>query len=160
MAVLVRAPAGWLWWLGVVALAVTATVRRKRYVALARSASRAGKTVILQDRAVSVRVWRRAHRCHLATAFLLAGAASFAAPAAGGMLLAGVGVGLWWKALWIGRWEEANESLLWVRTDALLGPWAVGDPAHPAVRGYLTTGVIAGDARPGGAKRAVAKAAR
>ncbi|MFD4998859.1 hypothetical protein [Streptomyces buecherae] len=187
VAVLVRAPAGWLWWLGVVAagigllvpsvtgrtigvlagaalflvaLAVTATVRRKRYAALARSASRAGKTVILQDRAVSVRVWRRAHRWHLAAAFLLAVGASFAAPAAGGMLLAGVGVGLWWKALWIGRWEEANESLLWVRTDALPGPWAIGGPGHSAVRGYLTTGVVAGDARPGGAKRVVAKAAR
>ncbi|WEV27436.1 hypothetical protein OYE22_21235 [Streptomyces sp. 71268] len=187
VAVLVRAPAGWLWWLGVVAagigllfpgvtgrtigvlggaalflvaLAVTATVRRKRYLALARSASRAGKTVILQDRAVSVRVWRRTHRWHLAAAFLLAVAASFAAPAAGGMLLAGVGVGLWWKALWIGRWEEANESLLWVRTDALPGPWAVGGPSHAAVPGYLTTGVVAGDARPGGAKRVVARAAR
>ncbi|MFE6779903.1 hypothetical protein [Streptomyces sp. NPDC057702] len=180
VAVLVRAPAGWLWWLGwgaaglgllvpsvtgrtigvlagaalfLVALAVSALVRRGRYAALARSASRAGKTVVLQDRAVSVRGWRRAHRWHLAALFALAVGTSFVAPATVGMLLAGVGAGLWWKALWIGRWEEDHDALLWVRTDALPGPWSLGGPGHASVRGYLTTGAIAGDARPGGARR-------
>lgn len=186
VAVLVRAPAGWLWWLGVVAAgigllvpgvtgrrigvlagaalfliaaAVTAVVRRGRYLQLARSASRAGKAVFLQDRDVTVRGWRRAHRWHLALAFLAAVGASFAAPAAAGMSLAGVGVGLWLKAGWLGRWERAQESLLWVRTDTLPGPWTIGGPGHGSVRGYLTTGVIAGDARPGGAKRNQATAA-
>lgn len=186
VAVLVRAPAGWLWWLGliaagigllvpgvtgrkigllagaalfVIAVPVAAGMRRRRYEGLARAASRAGKTVFLQDRHVSVRGWRRAHRWHLALAFLLAIGASFAIPAAAGLLLAGTGVGLWLKAGWLGRWEQANESLLWVRTDSLPSGWAVGGPGHASVRGYLTTGVVAGDARPGGAKRRTAGAA-
>ncbi|MFH8349462.1 hypothetical protein [Streptomyces sp. NPDC018045] len=181
VAVLVRAPAGWLWWPGVlaagagllvpgltgrrigvyagVALFVVAAygvfaVRRKRYAHLAKAASRAGKSVILQDRAVTLRVWRRAHRWWLLLAFVAAAGSAFALPAAGGMLLAGAGLGLWAKALWLGRWEREHDALLWVRTEAAVR----GGPAGRDVRGYLTTGVAAKDARPGGAKAARPKA--
>ncbi|MFT2017676.1 hypothetical protein ACMA1D_17820 [Streptomyces sp. 796.1] len=180
VAVLVRAPVGWLWWLGLlaagcgllvpgvtgrrigvlagaalflIALAVAATVRRGRYGKLAGAASRAGKSVALQDREATVRDWRLAHRWPLVAVFLVAVGASFAVPAAPGLLLAGTAAGLWWKALWLGRWEHEHESLLWVRTDELPRPWALGGPGHAAVSGYLTTGVVAGDARPGGARR-------
>ncbi|NEB81334.1 hypothetical protein G3I40_39920, partial [Streptomyces sp. SID14478] len=104
-AVVVRAGAAPMWWLGVAAagigvlpagftgrrigvlggavlfLAVAAAVaytRRKRYVALGRGASRAGKFDVLQDRQVTVRNWRRGHRWWLALAFLAALAGAFA----------------------------------------------------------------------------------
>ena len=86
VAVVVRAGAGPLWWLGVfaagigvlvpgltgrrigvlagaalfiVATGVVAYVRRGRYTALSRSVARAGKHDVLQDRAVTARDWRR-----------------------------------------------------------------------------------------------------
>lgn len=179
VAVIVRAPARWLWWLGVVAAGigvavpgftgrrigvlagavffliaavVAGLVRRRRYAGLAKAASRAGKSVILQDRAVTARVWWRARRWWLLLAFLVAVGSSFALPAAGGMLMAGLGVGLWAKAVWLGRWERTQDALLWVRTD-----WLGGGPGGKNVRGYLTTGIVAGDAAPGGAKRARAE---
>lgn len=182
VAVVVRAPAGWLWWLGVlaagvgvlvpgltgrrigvlagaalflIAAVVTFLVRRGRYLELARAASRAGKSVFLQDRAVTVRARRRALRWWLLPAFLAAVGSSFAMPAAVGMLLAGVGAGLWAKALWLGRWERANDALLWVRVE-----WAArGRPAGKGVGAYQTTGIVAGDAGPGGARRGRAAAA-
>ncbi|MGW7691523.1 hypothetical protein ACWGMA_22110 [Streptomyces asiaticus] len=182
VAVIVRAPAGWLWWPGVLAAGIGALVpgltgrrigvlagaalfliagfavflvRRKRYLELARDASRAGKAVFLQDRAVTVRTRRRALRWWLLLAFLAAMGSSFAVPAAGGMLLAGLGAGLWAKALWLGRWERAHDALLWVRTERV----PRGRPAGKAVDGYQTTGIVAGDAGPGGARRSRATAA-
>ena len=128
VAVVVRAGAAPLWWLGVLAAgigllapgltgrrigvltgaalfvlatAVVAGARRKRYAALAAAASRAGKHDVLQDRAVTVRNWRRGHRWWLLLAFLAALGSAFAAPAAGGMLLAGCGAGLWLKSAWL-----------------------------------------------------------
>jgi hypothetical protein len=178
VAVVVRAGAAPLWWLGVcaaglgllvpgvtgrrigvlggaalflVAAAVVARVRRRRYTALARAAARAGRHDVLQDRAVSVRNWRRGHRWWLLLAFLAALAGSFAAPAAGGMLLAGCGAGLWLKAAWIGRRERELDTLLWVRVDWL--DRYGGRPAGRAVKGLRSTGVSAGDAAPGGARR-------
>lgn len=178
VAVVVRAGAAPLWWLGVfaagigvlvpgltgrrigvlagaalflVAMAVVASTRRGRYRALARPAVRAGRHDALQDRAVSVRNWRRGHRWWLLLAFLAALGGSFALPAAGGLLLAGCGAGLWWKASWIGRLEEADQSLLWVRVDWLRA--GAGSPAGKAVKAYRTTGLAAGDATPGGARR-------
>lgn len=180
VACVVRAGAAPLWWLGACAagvgllvpgltgrrigvltgavlflLAVTlvAGTRRKRYAALARGAARATKHDVLQDRAVSVRNWRRGHRWWLLLAFLAALGGSFAAPAAGGMLLAGCGAGLWLKAAWLGRRERADEALLWVAVDRLRGG---GRPAGKAVGAYLTTGVAAGDAAPGGSRRRTA----
>ncbi|MEV5007761.1 hypothetical protein ACIQFZ_16330 [Streptomyces sp. NPDC093064] len=181
VAVVVRAGAAPLWWLGVfaagigvlvpgmtgrrigvlagaalflVTAAVVACVRRRRYRALARGAARAGRHDVLQDRAVSVRVWRRGHRWWLAPAFLAALGSSFVLPAAGGLLLAGAGVGLWLKAAWLGRLERAEDTLLWVRVD-WLGKRG-GHPAGKAVRGYRGTGLAAGDAAPGGARRRTA----
>ena len=178
VAVVVRAGAAPLWWLGVLAAgigllapgltgrrigvltgaalfvlatAVVAGARRKRYAALAAAASRAGKHDVLQDRAVTVRNWRRGHRWWLLLAFIAALGSAFAAPAAGGMLLAGCGAGLWLKSAWLGRREQADEALLWVRVD-----WLRGGAAHPAgqrVRAYRSTGIAAGDAAPGGARR-------
>jgi hypothetical protein len=178
VAVVVRAGAVPLWWLGVfaagigvlvpgvtgrrigviagaalflVTAAVVALLRRKRYVALAGGAARAGKHDVLQDRAVTARNWRRGHRWWLLLAFLAALGSAFAVPAAGGMLLAGVGVGLWLKAAWLGRLERGSEELLWVRVD-WLGRGA-GAPAGKRVKAYRATGVAAGDAAPGGARR-------
>ncbi|MHC3451603.1 hypothetical protein [Streptomyces prasinus] len=178
VAVVVRAGAAPLWWLGVVAagvgvlvpgltgrrigvtagaasflvaLAVVAYVRRGRYRELARTVVRAGRHDVLQDRAVSMRVWRRRHRWWLLLTFLAALGSAFAVPAAGGLLLAGCGAGLWLKASWIGRLEEAGEVLLWVRVDWLGG--GASSPAGKAVKGYRTTGIEAGDATPGGARR-------
>ncbi|MFJ9853313.1 hypothetical protein [Streptomyces sp. NPDC101150] len=175
VAVIVRAPAGWLWWsgllaagigvlvpgltgrgigvpagvaLGIVAAFVVFAVRRRRYAALADEASRAGKAVILQDRAVTLRLWRRAHRWWLLLAFPAAVGSSFVLPAAGGLLMAGAALGLWGKALWLGRWERERDALLWVRTEAA----GRGGAAGKAVRGYVTTGTAAGDAAPGGAR--------
>ncbi|GGX68232.1 hypothetical protein [Streptomyces minutiscleroticus] len=180
VAVVVRAGAAPLWWLGVfaagigvlvpgvtgrrigvlagaalflVAAAVVACVRRKRYAALARGAARAGRHDVLQDRAVTTRNWRRGHRWWLLLAFAAALGSAFAVPAAGGMLLAGAGTGLRLKAARIGRRERELEALLWVRVD-WLGRGA-GAPAGKPVKGYRSTGIAAGDAAPGGARRRV-----
>ncbi|MFJ6393012.1 hypothetical protein ACIQJT_36075 [Streptomyces sp. NPDC091972] len=181
VAVVVRAGAAPLWWLGVfaagvgllipgltgrrigvmagaalfvVAVAVVAYGRRRRYRTLGRAAARAGKHDVLQDRAVSVRNWRRGHRWWLLLAWLVALLSSFAVPVAGGMLLAGCAVGLWLKAAWLGRLERAEDVLLWVRVDWLAGNG--GRPAGKAVKAYRSTGVAAGDAAPGGARRRTA----
>ncbi|WP_373464528.1 hypothetical protein [Streptomyces sp. V4I2] len=181
MAVVVRAGAAPMWWLGVLAAGVgglvpgitgrrigvmagaalfivAATVvayrGRKRYVVLARSAVRAGKHDVLQDRAVSARNWRRGHRWWLLLAFLAALGSSFAVPAAGGMLLAGCGTGLRLKAAWLGRRERADDALLWVRVDWLAANG--GRPAGKTVKAYRSTGIAAGDAAPGGARRRTA----
>ena len=64
-------------------------------------------------------------------------------------LLAGLGAGLWAKAVWLGRWERRNEQLLWVRPE-----WVTRrGPAGKDVGGYQTTGPVAGDARAGGVRR-------
>ncbi|MFD0070019.1 hypothetical protein ACFVJ9_55365, partial [Streptomyces sp. NPDC127574] len=108
MAVVVRAGAAPLWWCGVfaagvgvlvpgltgrrigvfagaalflVAAVVVAAWHRKRYAVLVRSAARAGKQDVLQDRAVTVRNWRRGHRWWLLLAFAAALGSSFALPA-------------------------------------------------------------------------------
>ncbi|MGW1210796.1 hypothetical protein ACWD5F_14310 [Streptomyces sp. NPDC002499] len=181
VAVVVRAGAGPLWWSGVfaagvgvlppgitgrrigvmagaalfiIAAIVASYGRRKRYLALARGAARAGKHDVLQDRAVGVRNWRRGHRWWLLLAFLLAVGSSFAVPAAGGMLLAGAGVGLRLKAAWLGRRERAEDALLWVRVDWLAGNG--GRPAGKSVKAYRSTGIAAGDAAPGGTRRRTA----
>ncbi|WP_395572984.1 hypothetical protein [Streptomyces sp. BK79] len=178
VAVVVRAGAAPLWWLGVfaagigvlvpgvtgrrigvlagaalfvVAVAVVATVRRRRYTELARSAARASKHDVLQDRAVTVRNWRRGHRWWLLLAFAAAVGSAFAVPAAAGMLMAGCGVGLWLKSAWIGRREQAEDALLWVRVDWLARDG--GRPAGKAVKACRSTGIAAGDAAPGGARR-------
>jgi hypothetical protein len=176
VAVIVRAGAVPLWWLGVLAAgtgllipgltgrrtgiwagaalflvcaAAVALVSRRRYTGWANSASRAGKSDILQERAVTLRNWRRARRWWLALSFAVAVGSSFAVPTAGGAALAGAAAGLWLKAAWLGRRERRDQALLWVRTD-----WAgSGRPAGKQVRGYRTTGVSAGDAVPGGARR-------
>ncbi|MFF1545461.1 hypothetical protein [Streptomyces sp. NPDC058291] len=181
VAVVVRAGAAPLWWCGVfaagvgvlapgltgrrigvsagaalfiVALAVTGWRGRRRFTELGRGAVRAGKHDVLQDRAVTVRVWRRGHRWWLLLAFLAALGSAFAVPAAGGMLLAGCGAGLWWKAAWLGRRERDDDALLWVRVDWL--DRRGGRPAGQAVKAYRSTGVAAGDAAPGGARRRTA----
>ncbi|WP_328502839.1 hypothetical protein OG828_29520 [Streptomyces sp. NBC_00457] len=181
VAVVVRAGAAPMWWLGVVAAgigilvpgltgrrigvlagaalfivgtAVVAWGRRKRYVALAQSAARAGKHDVLQDRHVTVRNWRRGHRWWLLLAFLAALGSAFAVPVAGGLLLAGCGVGLWLKAAWLGRRERAGDALLWVRVDWLGGNG--GGPVGKTVKAYRSTGIAAGDAAPGGARRRAA----
>ncbi|MFE7940425.1 hypothetical protein ACFU46_24080 [Streptomyces griseoincarnatus] len=184
VAVVVRAGAAPLWWLGVVAAGAGAFVPgltglrigalggaalflvaaalvtltgRGRYRALARAAARAGRHDVLQDRAVTARNWRRAHRWWLLLAFLAALGSALAAPAAAGLLLAGCGVGLWLKAAWIGRLERADEVLLWVRVDWLRK--GAARPAGRAVKAYRTTGIAAGDAAPGGARRKLTTAA-
>ncbi|MFF4039384.1 hypothetical protein [Streptomyces sp. NPDC001816] len=181
VAVVVRAGAAPLWWFGVFAAgigvllpgvtgrrigvlagaalflitaAVVALVRRRRYAALARGAARAGKFDVLQDRAVTVRTWRRGHRWWLLLAFAVAFGSSFAVPAAGGMLLAGAGTGLRLKAAWLGRRERAEDTLLWVRVDWL--DRRGGSPAGTAVKGLRGTGLAAGDAAPGGTRRRAA----
>ncbi|MEU3545280.1 hypothetical protein [Streptomyces longwoodensis] len=181
VAVVVRAGAAPLWWCGVVAagvgvlvpgitgrrigvlagaalfLAAAAVVAyrgRRRYGALARGASRAGRHDVLQDRAVTVRNWRRGHRWWLLLAFVAALGSSFAVPAAGGGLLTGCAVGLWLKSAWLGRREREADALLWVRVDWL--DRRGGRPAGKAVKGYRSTGIAAGDAAPGGARRRVA----
>ncbi|MFI6288914.1 hypothetical protein ACIBCM_29920 [Streptomyces sp. NPDC051018] len=175
VAVVVRAGAAPLWWLGlvaagigallpgltgrrigllsaaalfIVAAAVTAVVRRGRYTHFAGAATRAGRTDFLQDRKVTLRNWRRARRWWLLLAFLAAVGSSFALPGAGGGLLAGVGAGLWAKAVWLGRRERDDEALLWLRTD-----WVSRGPVGKEVKGFRSTGIAAGDAAPGGARR-------
>ncbi|AWK09038.1 hypothetical protein DDQ41_09000 [Streptomyces spongiicola] len=132
-----------------VAAAVVAAARTGRYRELERGATRAARGDILQDRAVTLRNRRRRHRWWLLAAFAAAVGSAFAVPAAGGLLLAGAGAGLWLKARALGRREEAAERLLWVRTDWVEG----GRPAGARVKGYRTTGPAAGDAAPGGARR-------
>ncbi|MGW0627290.1 hypothetical protein [Streptomyces sp. NPDC002758] len=135
----------------IVGAAVVAYARRSRYAALARGAARAGRHDVLQDRAVSVRTWRRGHRWWLLLAFAAALGTSFALPAAGGMLLAGTGAGLRLKAAWIGRRERDTDTLLWVRVDWL--DTRGGRPVGKRVKAYRGTGMAAGDAAPGGARR-------
>lgn len=181
VAVVVRAGAAPLWWCGVfaagigvlpqgltgrrigvlagvalflVAAAVVAYARRGRYAALARNADRAGRYDVLRDRAVTMRDWRRGHRWWLLLGFACALGVSFAVPAAGGMLLAGAGTGLWWKSAWTGRLERSADMLLWVRVDWLDARG--GRPAGKAVKAYRGTGIAAGDAAPGGARRRAA----
>ncbi|MEU1402045.1 hypothetical protein ABZ471_06690 [Streptomyces sp. NPDC005728] len=181
VAVVVRAGAAPLWWSGafaagigvlgpgvtgrrigvlagaalfLIAAGVVALMRRKRYDALARGAARAGRYDVLQDRAVTVRTWRRGHRWWLLLAFAVAIGSSFAVPAAAGMLLAGAGTGLRLKAAWLGRRERAGNTLLWVRVDRL--DRRGGSPAGRAVRALRGTGIAAGDAAPGGTRRRTA----
>jgi hypothetical protein len=70
------------------------------------------------------------------------------------MLLAGLGTGLRLKAAWLGRRERAEQTLLWVRVDWL--DRRGGSPAGKAVKGLRGTGIAAGDAAPGGARRRTA----
>ncbi|MGW0547635.1 hypothetical protein [Streptomyces altiplanensis] len=181
VAVVVRAGAAPLWWLGllaagtgalvpgltgrragllagaalfVAAAAATVLARRGRYAALASAATRAARRDFLQDRSVTARAWRRGRRWWLAAAFLAAVGTAFAVPGAGGLLMAGAGAGLWLKAVWIGARERREETLLWVRTD-----WLGGGPAGRRIAAYRTTGIAAGDAAPGGARRRPAPAA-
>ncbi|OQR59376.1 hypothetical protein B6E66_35545 [Streptomyces maremycinicus] len=181
VAVVVRAGAAPLWWCGVfaagvgvlvpgltgrrigvlagaalfiVALAVVAWRGRRRYLDLGSGAARAGKHDVLQDRAVTVRAWRRGHRWWLLLAFVAALGSSFAVPAAAGLLLAGWGTGLRLKAAWLGRRERADDALLWVRVDWL--DRRGGRPAGKAVKAYRSTGIAAGDAAPGGSRRRTA----
>ncbi|MEU5280875.1 hypothetical protein [Streptomyces asoensis] len=181
VAVVVRAGAAPLWWCGVfaagvgvlvpgltgrrigvlagaalfvVAVAVVASRGRRRLTALGRGAARAGKHDVLQDRAVTVRTWRRGHRWWLLLAFAAALGSSFAVPAAAGLLLAGCGTGLRLKAAWLGRLERAEDALLWVRVDWL--DRRGGRPAGKAVKAYRSTGIAAGDAAPGGSRRTAA----
>ncbi|WP_329615891.1 hypothetical protein OG244_24790 [Streptomyces brevispora] len=176
VAVIVRAGAAPMWWPGLLAaaigalvpgltgrriglltgaalflvtMAVVALARGGRYAALARGATRAGRTDFLQDRAVTVRNWRRGHRWWLLGAFLVAVASAFVLPGAGGLLLAGAGAGLWAKAVRIGQWERRDDALYWVRTDRV----ERGRPAGKQIEAYRTTGPVAGDAAPGGARR-------
>ncbi|GAQ62034.1 hypothetical protein [Streptomyces scabiei] len=178
VAVVVRAGAGPSWWLGLVAAgigavppgltgrrigvlagaamflvaaAAVAWARRGRYLAPERAAVRAGKHDVLQDRAVTLRNWRRGHRWWLLLAFALALGSSLALPAAGGLLLAGVGAGLRLRAAWLGRRERAAGRLYWVPVDRLSARG--GGPAGKRVDAYRITGLGAGDAAPGGGRR-------
>lgn len=177
VAVAVRAGAAPLWWSGIlgaavgtlppgltgrrvgllagaalflIAAAAVFLARRGRYAKLAAGAVRAARADILQDRAVTARNRRRARRWWLFPAFPVAVASSFAVPAAVGLLIAGLGAGLWLKAVWIGRREVAEDRLLWVCADQLAKG---GGPAGRHVTAYRTTGIAAGDAAPGGARR-------
>ncbi|WP_326697886.1 hypothetical protein OG909_11415 [Streptomyces sp. NBC_01754] len=176
VAVIVRAGAAPMWWAGVLAAAVgafvpgltgrrigllagaalflvtaavVASVRMRRYELLAGSATRAGRGDFLQDRDVTVRRWRRRHRWWLLGAFVVAVGAAPVLPAAGGLLLAGAGAGLWLKAARIGRREARDDVLYWVGTDRV----ERGRPAGRQVEAYRATGPMAGDAAPGGARR-------
>ncbi|MFF9349599.1 hypothetical protein [Streptomyces sp. NPDC014734] len=176
MAVIVRAGAAPLWWPGLLAAGTGALVpgltgrrigllagaalflitavavasaRRRRYAALAGAATRAGRSDFLQDRAVTVRDWRRAHRWWLLGAFLVAVASAPLLPGAGGLVLAGAGAGLWAKSVVIGQRERRDDVLYWVRADRA----ERGRPVGKQVTEYRTTGPMAGDAAPGGARR-------
>ncbi|AKH82775.1 membrane protein [Streptomyces sp. CNQ-509] len=176
-AVVVRAGAAPLWWLGIAAAAAGAwqdgltgqwiglyagaalflavapavwAVRRGRLLTQARKAQRAGRGAVLQDRAVTVRTWRRARRWWLAAAFAVAAGSAAAMPVAGGLALAGAGAGLRAKAAWLGRWEREQEALLWLPVDAVT---ARGAGTGGSGAAYLRTGIAAGDALPGGGVR-------
>jgi len=168
VAVNVRTAACWFWWLGVVsagigtavtfsptgrrigclagaalfvlAAAAAYAVRGGRYGRLAEDASRAAKSVFLQDRKVTARTWARRRKWWLLLAFVLATGSSAALPCTGGMLLAGVGAGLWARSRRLARLERSRDALLWVRPD--------GDRSA-----YQLTGIAAGDAAPGGGPR-------
>lgn len=168
VAVTVRTAGTWLWWLGVVAAvpgtAVTFSptgrrigvmagaalfviaavaaflIRGGRHTARAEAATRAAKSVFLQDRKVTARAWMHRRRWWLLAAFVVAAASSALLPCAGGMLLGGIGAGLLARSLRLARIERGKDALLWVRAD--------GDPAS-----YQLTGIAAGDAAPGGGRR-------
>ncbi len=181
VAAVVRAGAAPLWWLGVLAagigvlvpgptgrrigvlagaalflvkVAVVARARRRRHQALARGASRAGRHDVLQGRAVGVRVWRRGHRWWLLSAFVAAPGGSFVLPAAGSMPPAA------------GRGGAVAEGRLARPAGTVRGRPVVGarrparqarrTPAGRTVRAYHATGLAAGDAAPGGARRRTA----
>lgn len=176
-AVVVRAGAAPLWWPGIAAAAAGAwqdgltgqwiglytgaalflvvapavyAVRRKHCLAQARKAQRAARSAVLQDRAVTVRTWRRARRWWLVAGFAVAAGSAAAVPVAGGLALAGAGAGLRAKAAWLGRWEREQEALLWLPVDAVTRRGAgMGCSGTEFVR----TGVAAGDALPGGGVR-------
>ncbi len=175
VAVVVRAGAAPLWWLGLLAAGAgalvpgligrrigllsgaalflvtagaVALVRRGRYTQLAGAATRAARTDHLQDGRVTLRSWRRAHRRQPAPAFLAALGSSIALPAAGGALLAGAGAGLWAKAVWLGRREQSADHLYRLPADL-----TASGPADRPVTGCRFTGIAAGDAVPGGARR-------
>ncbi|WP_405668527.1 hypothetical protein OG379_16115 [Streptomyces sp. NBC_01166] len=176
MAVIVRAGAAPLWWPGLLAaavgafvpgltgrrigllagaalflltLAVVAFTRTGRYAELAKGATRAGRSDFLQDRDVTVRNRRRGCRWWAAGAFVVAVASAYVLPGAGGLVMAGTGAGLWLKAVRIGQRERRDDVLYWVRTD-----WVErGRPTGRRVKAYRTTGPVAGDAAPGGARR-------
>ncbi|NEA19869.1 hypothetical protein G3I29_31330, partial [Streptomyces halstedii] len=80
---------------------------------------------------------------------LAAVASAFVLPAAGGLVLAGAGAGLWLKAVRLGRREVRDDVLYWVRADQA----GRGRPASRRIEAYRTTGPMAGDAAPGGARR-------
>ncbi|WP_335938392.1 hypothetical protein [Streptomyces sp. PTD5-9] len=176
VAVVVRAGAAPLWWSGLLAAVVgaavpgltgrrigllagaalflitaaaVALVRGRRYAELAGNAARAARTDFLQDRAVTVRDWRRGRRWWLLGAFLAAVVSAFLLPGTGGLALAGAGAGLWIKALRIGQRERRDDVLYWVPADRVRR----GRPAGKQVDAYRTTGPMAGDAAPGGARR-------
>ncbi len=178
VAVVQRAGAAPLWWLGVVAAgaglvpdgltgrrigvltgallflsaaALVTLVRGGRAAALAEHAVRAARSDVLQARSVTVRNWRRGHAWWLALAFAAALGSAFALPAAGGMLLAGWGTGLWLRARRTGRVEESHDALLWTTADAL--GRGGGDPLGAKATRLRTTGSRAGDATPGGGRR-------
>lgn len=132
-----------------VTLAAVAFARAGRYEGLAKGATRAGRGDFLQDRDVTVRNRRRAHRWWTAGAFVVAVASAYVLPGAGGLVLAGAGAGLWLKAVRLGQRERRDDVLYWVRTD-----WVErGRPTGRRVKAYRTTGPVAGDAAPGGARR-------
>ncbi|GAA1501761.1 hypothetical protein [Streptomyces synnematoformans] len=176
-AVVVRAGAAPLWWLGIAAAAAGAwqdgltgqwiglyagaalflvvapvvyAVRRGRCLAAAEKAQRAARGAVLQDRAVTVRAWRRARRWWLAAAFAVAAGSAAAVPVAGGLALAGAGAGLWAKAAWLGRWERGQEALLWLPVGAVTRRGAGTGGSDTA---YARTGIAAGDALLGGGVR-------
>ncbi|WP_329132600.1 hypothetical protein OG552_13560 [Streptomyces sp. NBC_01476] len=168
VAVTVRAAACWLWWLGVIAavpgtavtfsptgrrigvmagaalfiLAALAAyfIRGGRYGQRAAAASRAAKSVFLQDRRVTARAWLRRRRWWLLAAFVVAAGSSVLLPCAGGMLMGGAGAGLWAKSRRVARIERSKDALLWVRPDGKQDA-------------YQLTGIAAGDAAPGGGRR-------
>ncbi len=101
---------------------------------------------------MTLSAWRRGHRWGLLFGFAAALGSSFALPAAGGTLLAGLGTGLRPKASWLGRRELDAGHLFWVPVDRL-SRWA-GRPTGRRVPDYRLTGIGAGDAAPGGGRRA------
>ncbi len=142
----------------IVTVLVVAYSRMKRYDALARVAARAGKHDVLQSRAVTVRNWRRGHRWWLAAAFLAALGSAFAVPVAGAPSSRA-------RARACGRRPPASAAASRTATYSC-GYASTGSttarapPAGKAVRAFRTTGPVAGDAAPGGARRRTAAGAR